>query len=123
LEKKDATILVVVVLVLGGVLMGLKHISPSGLSPKRNGTIQDFNCVTKIEERIVRGNSLFPTIKSGETVKILSGYYNCHEVDEGDIVIYHYSGDTNPLIKIVKGIPGDKLGLKKSGDKKVIGIF
>ena len=75
----------------------------------------EANCVTGIEKRIIRGNSLSGLIDSGSTVTILTGFYDCNEVKRGDIVIYKYAGNENPIIKVVKGIPEDKFSLLKSG--------
>ncbi len=76
-------------------------------------TMEDTNrCFTE-EWWIVRGHSLEPLIKPGEKVKILKGYYDCHPVERGDIVVYHYMGNRNPIIKIIKAIPGDKLSLRR----------
>ena len=45
----------------------------------KNSEIQD--CSIRIEEMIVRGNSLDPLIKPEQAIKTLFGYYNCHEVE------------------------------------------
>jgi signal peptidase I len=74
------------------------------------------NCPIKIEEKIVKGNSLEPLIKDGETIEVLFGYYDCHPIQRNDIVLYSYSGNKNPIIKIIKGIPGDKFSLKKTSN-------
>ncbi|MEK7596086.1 MAG: signal peptidase I [Patescibacteria group bacterium] len=70
------------------------------------------NCVTKVENRLVRGNSLSGLIESDASVKILFGFYDCHEVKAGDIIVYSYSGNPNPIIKIVKAVPGDRFQLR-----------
>jgi len=71
-------------------------------------------CLIKTEEMTVRGDSLAPFIKSGQTVQALFGYYNCHKIKRGDVVLFKYAGDKNLLIKMVKGIPGDKFELRKT---------
>ena len=71
-------------------------------------------CSVKTEERIVRGDSLSPLVVSGQTVKILFDYYDCYEIKRNDIVVYNFSGNSNPIIKIVKGLPGDKFHLEKT---------
>ena len=81
--------------------------SPTSLRTKQEGIIQDFSCVTKTEEWVAWGYSLFSYIRSRETVIILSGQYNCNVVDSKDIFVHYYAGDKNPLIKIIKGIPED----------------
>lgn len=72
------------------------------------------DCVDKIEDRVVRGNSLSGLVENGQTVKILFGFYNCNKIQKGDMVAYNYAGNPEPIIKVVKGIHGDKFELKKS---------
>lgn len=82
-----------------------------------NFSINEVKCSVKEEEKIVRGSSLSPLIEPGATVKILFGYYNCHEIERDDIVAYHYTGNSDPIIKIAKGLPGDTFHLAKSKDR------
>jgi len=76
--------------------------------------LETNDCLIKTEELIVRGSSLDPLIKSDQTIKALFGYYDCHKVERGDIVLFDYAGNKNSVIKIVKGISGDKFELRKS---------
>jgi signal peptidase I len=73
-------------------------------------------CQIESEERIARGNSLTPMIKDGENVKVLFGYYKCSDVKRNDLVLYNYAGNEAPIIKIAKGIPGDKFSLQETKD-------
>ncbi len=58
----------------------------------------------------VSGFSMQGIFRDGEKVKARTGYYDCHEVTRGDIVLYKYGGkDQNPFIKMIKGLPGDTL--------------
>lgn len=72
-------------------------------------------CVARSEQFTVQGGSMSPFIKSGETVEGLFGYYDCHEIQKGDIVLLRYAGNKNPLIKFVRGIPGDTFAFKSNG--------
>ncbi|MGB9680946.1 MAG: signal peptidase I [Minisyncoccia bacterium] len=86
-------------------------------TPKISSEIpQDLNdeCSIKIEEKIVRGSSMEPVLKEGQTVKILFGYYNCHPVEREDIIVYDFKGNEAPIIKRVKGIEGDSFHLEKT---------
>ncbi|NQV00175.1 MAG: signal peptidase I [Parcubacteria group bacterium] len=78
----------------------------------KNSEIQD--CSVETEEMTVRGSSLDPFIKPEQIIKALFGYYDCNEVKRGDIVLFDYAGNKNFVIKIVKGISGDKFELKKA---------
>ncbi len=65
------------------------------------------NCKIKNEEAIVRGDSLTGLIEAGEKINIQYNYYACHPIERGDIAAYRYSGNREPIIKIVRGLPGD----------------
>ena len=74
------------------------------------------DCISGVEERIVQGNSLSGLIDSGSKVRVLKDYYQCNNPLREQVVAYNYSGDKNPIIKIVKGIPGDSWEVfRKSG--------
>lgn len=78
-----------------------------------NSSSPDLSCVSRAEEKIVRGNSLAGVIEPGATVTLLFGYYDCNPVKLGDVVAYSYSGNSEPLVKIVKGVSGDAFGVKQ----------
>jgi signal peptidase I len=79
-----------------------------------NIDLKSKDCLIKEEERTVRGDSLNPLIKPEQVIKALFNYYNCHEIKKDDIVLFNYAGNKNPVIKIVKGISGDKFELKET---------
>lgn len=79
--------------------------------------IKKDNCAPKIETRIIRGTSMEPLLKEGTEVKIDFNYYNCHKPQPGEVTIYQYSPDKNPIIKNIKGIAGDSIELKSMADK------
>jgi signal peptidase I len=71
---------------------------------------------TPIKLRVI-GNSLAGFIASGTIVTVFPGYYNCNNPLRDDIVIYIHGNPNLPdpfLIKIIKGLPGDKISFKKS---------
>jgi len=77
---------------------------------------REFNltCVSEQTDEIVRGQSLSGVIEEGQTVKLLRNFYNCNPVQRGDIIAYNLSGRTEPIIKIVKGLPGDEFKLEQN---------
>jgi len=76
----------------------------------------ESDCLIEEESRIVNGISMEPIISDSQEVTILKGYYSCNLVERNDIIIYSYAGNKNPLIKIVKGMPGDTFELRKTGN-------
>ena len=82
---------------------------------------EEKKCDIKETEKLVTGESLQGMIEPGTKIKILENYYACNPVKKEDIVIYKYRGSVEPLIKIVKAVPGDKLDLlKKDGGWNII---
>ena len=53
-------------------------------------------------------------IENGDTVKILFGYYECNDIERGEVVAYDYAGNDNLIIKVVKGLPNDRFRMEKS---------
>jgi len=96
-------IIVLIVILVGGGFIYEKQRKPI-----------THSCPIKIEEKIVRGDSMSPLIKNGQTITVLKGYYNCHKVKRNDVILLRYAGNKNPLIKIVKAIPGDSWHLENS---------
>ncbi len=72
-------------------------------------------CATEIVTPIAKGESLDGIIEDGEQVNLELGYYACHEVRRGDIVAVRHPSKQNPLLKVVKGIPGDRVALVSDG--------
>ena len=70
------------------------------------------DCPQKIEQRDVRGASLSGLLGPGATIKIAVGFYACHDVQREDVVAY--SGGAAPIVKVVKGLPGDKFHLQQA---------
>jgi signal peptidase I len=109
--------LTLVLLILFLILVGLLWLQPQKtIQPQENYAAKENSdgCVSKSENLEVRGDSLSPLINSGQTIKLLYGYYQCHPVEREDIVAYGYAGNDAPIIKIIKGLEGDKFQLKKS---------
>ncbi len=73
------------------------------------------SCNFTSEKYTVRGDSLQGVVEDGQTVKVFPLYYDCYEIKRGDMIVYSYAGNAEPVIKIIKGIPGDKFELRESG--------
>ncbi len=77
------------------------------------------HCVTRQEQREVRGASMQGLLESGETIVILHQYYDCRPVRRDDWIVFRHSGAIGQHRLIVKqaiGLPGDKLGMTRISD-------
>src|SRR5574343_641993 len=108
-NKKIALILIIAVLLLIN-LINLYF----WLNKKDNSIINNVfkDCVSKTEEKIVSGSSLAGILESGTKIKILYDYYQCHETQKEDIIVFQPDLELNPVVKIIKGLPGDALALR-----------
>ena len=70
------------------------------------------DCFTARPIKTVRNHSMAPMINEGGELELLEGYYDCNEVERGDVVAYNHSGNEYPLIKRILVISGDKLEIK-----------
>jgi signal peptidase I len=75
------------------------------------------DCSSRIEEKTVNGNSLSGLVEDGETVYLHYGYFECKKMEKEDIVAYSYAGRSNPIIKVIKGVPGDKFELRAEKER------
>ncbi len=87
----------------------------------KNTTINDQllppttgDCLIEKKSYTVNGSSMKGVVEDGVVVEVLVNYYQCNTILKNDIVLYNYAGNENPLIKIVKGVPGDTLALSKN---------
>ena len=71
---------------------------------------------TRAETAEVRGSSMSPLLKAGDSVRIYYGYYDSHEVQRGDIVVCRFSFRRDPVIKIARAVPGDRFALEELPD-------
>lgn len=72
-------------------------------------------CPMRTQREVVQGNSLQGIIEDGATVRIQYGYYGCHIPLRDEVVAIRYAGNKNPLIKVIKGVPGDVFALEPMG--------
>ena len=109
--------------ILALAVIGLALFKNAGLIHHRGGVQKvdipvrqsyDLSCITSFSAYEVRGASLAGVIRPGSCVVVLEGYYGCNPVKKGDIAAYRYGGDTNLIIKVVKGVPGDAFALNGS---------
>ena len=62
---------------------------------------------------IVNGDSMSGIFEHGQNIRARYGYYSCHEPVRNEIVVVKYGGDPNPLLKQIRGVPGDSLSFAK----------
>jgi hypothetical protein len=69
--------------------------------------------ITGFEDALMQG--VYP---KGSNLQVYENYYQCNAVKRGDIALFKFSEQIDPVIRIVHGIPGDKFAVKKTDDGK-----
>lgn len=69
-------------------------------------------CPIHGKREVVQGSSMRGIVEDGDVVTILYGYYGCHIPLRDEVAAIHYAGNKNPLIKVIKGVPGDVFALQ-----------
>lgn len=81
---------------------------------EQSENLSQSGCPIKLSFLQVRGNSMAPIIKNGQSVKLLTDYYACRDVERGDVVAYAYAENKDALIKRVLVLGGDSLEFEKN---------
>ena len=79
-------------------------------------------CTVTTSHWTLRGSSLSGVLESGQEVTAHTGYYACHMPAHNEIVIYAMPGRAEPLMKIIKGVPGDQFNVRKTEEGNEIFI-
>jgi signal peptidase I len=65
-----------------------------------------------VRPMVVMGNSMFPSLISGQIALLDSGYYHDHPLQHGDVVVFRRDGAT--YVKRVYALPGETVTLLSS---------
>lgn len=57
-------------------------------------------------------------LEKGQSYEVLQNYYSCNPIKKDDLVWYRISPPIEPVVKIVKAVPGDSFKLTRSEEDK-----
>ena len=66
---------------------------------------------------VVLGHSMAPTMRSGGLYMVNTRYYQSHPIRRGDVVVFHYRGET--CTKRVYALPGERVLLLQYDDGEI----
>lgn len=72
-----------------------------------------YQCRSTAQVVFVQGSSMQGIVSGGDSVTADYDYFRCHPVERDNLVLFSFSGNPNPLLKIIKGLPGDHWNLQK----------
>jgi signal peptidase I len=85
------------------------------LTSTENSVLVDNSpdCQTQISTKTVRGNSMTPLLAAGTEVQAIANYYACQTPQRNEVALVMYAGNEAPLIKMIRGIPGDSFDFQE----------
>lgn len=96
------TLFVSGVLTIGWTLYsGFKIKDSSGPPP-------NLDCVHKSQRQTMGSSELGSVLEKGQQFRLLTGFYACNPILRGDLVAFSFSSALKPVVRIVRGLPGDK---------------
>lgn len=88
----------------------LDEVEIRSLRPKKDGPCPGETVTLTMDDVYMAG-----MIEQGEKFKAVMNYYSCNPLKRGDAILMHLSASMDPVVKIVRGLPGDRFELKKDG--------
>lgn len=111
-----AVLFIIILILLWFVFFrGPKEIPPEAEGPRRmrGGPCPGETVVLTQKDPYMKG-----ILNPGEKFKVIMNYYDCNPVQRNDLVYYQISTTLEPVVKIVRGIPGDTFKVVKDTKMK-----
>ena len=68
-------------------------------------------CPGKTETLVAKDPAMSALLPEGTKFHMIENWYACKPVERGDLVMYRYSFQRDPVVRQVVGVPGDKFEL------------
>ncbi|MBI2050617.1 MAG: signal peptidase I [Parcubacteria group bacterium] len=114
IRKRTGRIMSALVLVLAFVAV-LAFVFRNIISEESGGAPESERSAD-IAEFTVTGASMEPILFRGQIIRVDTAAYQRDPIKTGDMVVIKQPGDNGYLVKFVKAIPGDTLGLAEQPD-------
>ncbi len=101
-----------------GLVCVLYVVITSIMKARDRAQFGNFDCVTATTKYSVDDEYMASVLHKGETVSALDNFYACNEVKRNDLVLFRFSDQIAPVVRIVRGLPGDKYTVEKSTEAK-----
>ena len=80
--------------------------------------VGNLDCVQKQLTKGIEDEHMAEIIQPGRTVRIFENFYKCNNVKRGDMVYFRFSQQIEPVVRVIRAIPGDKYSLSEATDSK-----
>lgn len=115
IDQKKIVIIAAILVALVAIFFAIRHFAEKQEEPtqpvferKRGGP-----CPGETKEFAQRDPYMRGVLEVGQKFKVIMNYYDCNEPKRGDLVFYQLHHSMDPVVKIVRGVPGDKFSLSR----------
>jgi len=113
--QKDKLITTLAVILLGAGITCIGYVLISNYMIKKSfDEIGVTDCIDKRLKRKMADDFMSGILEKGQNYEVLRNYYKCNPIRKGDLVWYRIAPPIEPVVKIVKAVPGDIFKLTRS---------
>ena len=112
-ENKVKILIIFFILCIAALINLADSSKVTGKAASSNSDDNPEKCFSTKEYR-VRGNSMYPVLQDGQDINVEIGSYACNAIERDDVVLVELASREDPIIKAVRGIPGDNIELRKA---------
>jgi len=102
---------------LGLLCVGYVLIS-NYLKKKETREVGNLDCVQETRQIQVLDDHMAGVFTKDQMAPAMTNFYNCNNVQRGEYVLFQFSEQIPPVIRVVRGIPGDRYNLTEDTEKK-----
>jgi hypothetical protein len=85
---------------------------------RETSRIGNLDCVKETKVVTVQDEHMAGYFEKNASAQVLENFYNCNAVTRGDFAWYRFSPQIDPVIRVVRGVPGDKYTLTEYTEKE-----
>jgi signal peptidase S26 family len=101
-KKINLVVSILLVLVLGAAVFLFFP------TKKHYATSTDQRCPGDVYELEMPDGSMDGLLKQNQKFKVTQNWYACNPLERGDLVYYRFSTSNDPIVRVLRAIPGDE---------------
>jgi Signal peptidase, peptidase S26 len=78
----------------------------------------NLDCVKATSKYVVGDDYMAGIFSKGAELSVLDNYYNCNTPKRDDFVLFRFSDQIAPVVRVVKGLPNDRYKVEPAPEEK-----
>ena len=115
-------VIYIIVIISASIIGYILYLRFNPVQKERSVTKESLECVTSRKEILLKDKLMQESYVEGTEFQVLQNYYKCNPILRNDIVMFRVASDQDSVMRIVRGIPGDRVELSEDKEKKAWNI-